>query len=1004
MGILDKIASDKIDVFPSGFRAQKFVKSKLTTEENLTQLALLSSNKLNNNQIFENPYDNNKLIIYIKGYYFNIDKNAFPDAGELSNAYAFIRVAEKDDNSNIGPVLINAFTDGDEKLVLDRNAGDSKYEFLGLGFCTGRPEECVELAGLGTFESIQLCDRNGNLIIQNLKLDSIEIRANEKDDATKSIDEVFGTEKLRTKRITVRGNRSAGDILKIDNTFTVVDSNKEETEHTVDIDASLNVGSDQANGTVNLTSAGKGATTIIGPDGGQIKLPPNTASNNMIFIQNAGVPGWHEFSETNKANTIVRRDGNDIKTGTLNDIKFIRTQSSPIYKAEAVWGSVPLPDGSTVEMYLPTGNPVVYTPTYIKLASGSSAATILGKVDIEIDTQLDAPVKVKLSDQTGISVQYPGTTGASFTVKPGIININAQASDGKATGIGVNRAFINVGEECDLDFQVPLTVSKYEDTAGSNPATYGKISIGAGGSLGSIYVQAGKNVSLPADTQDDNQVFVQSKGVSGWRTYCAYGSSPSSLADTFMYRDAQGKSSVVGFTVSELAATNTSKYDNADGKNRTVLVDNTGKLLQKDLSVSNPTTPASSVDAPFDRTAATKVSFIHEITQNIDGQIVPTRRCIPYSSAEVAGIIRVKKVNNTSNFSDKLSATDIANRYYPLQITSDGFGMINVPWTDTTYKAGTCLAISTKAETATNGKLFTISHLNTTQKDNAESQTLNYGSTFKVYQGNYTPQGHFEGNTVTTLTLPQNLNSAHSHVAINGNPVVITDNSKANGTEGTVGYSLAEKHTNGLSNDPTVANTSVNQLNYDGKFSIPMITVNKYGLVESITSVAMQLPSRHTANDLNVAQMDVTTDTAYSNTDFPILCSSLSQSGFAALPSRNRVGDSYVSSKISANPVSGKLTCYSLTQTSDRRLKENIRPFNYNKSILDLEVKKFDFINGSKDQIGCMAQDLMELYPELVVKDSNGYLSIHESKLVYLLLEEVKILRDKLQAIENSLK
>jgi len=88
--------------------------------------------------------------------------------------------------------------------------------------------------------------------------------------------------------------------------------------------------------------------------------------------------------------------------------------------------------------------------------------------------------------------------------------------------------------------------------------------------------------------------------------------------------------------------------------------------------------------------------------------------------------------------------------------------------------------------------------------------------------------------------------------------------------------------------------------------------------------------------------------------------------------------------------------------TSDARLKENIKKFEPSKSILDLPVYKYDFIDGPKNQIGCLAQDLEEICPEIVDKDKDGYLTIQESKLVYLLLEEVKALKAEIKELKNK--
>lgn len=99
--------------------------------------------------------------------------------------------------------------------------------------------------------------------------------------------------------------------------------------------------------------------------------------------------------------------------------------------------------------------------------------------------------------------------------------------------------------------------------------------------------------------------------------------------------------------------------------------------------------------------------------------------------------------------------------------------------------------------------------------------------------------------------------------------------------------------------------------------------------------------------------------------------------------------------------ATGEITANTFNANSDVRLKENFQPLTPEKSILDLPTYKFDFINGLKNQIGCKAQDLQEICPEIVNEGSDGYLSIQESKIVYLLLEEVKKLRQELDELKK---
>lgn len=100
--------------------------------------------------------------------------------------------------------------------------------------------------------------------------------------------------------------------------------------------------------------------------------------------------------------------------------------------------------------------------------------------------------------------------------------------------------------------------------------------------------------------------------------------------------------------------------------------------------------------------------------------------------------------------------------------------------------------------------------------------------------------------------------------------------------------------------------------------------------------------------------------------------------------------------------TTGEITASAFNATSDRRLKENVKEFDSEKSILDLNVYKYDFIDGNKNQIGCIAQELQEICPEIVKENDDGYLTIQENKLVYLLLNEVKKLRKEIDDLKEG--
>ena len=122
--------------------------------------------------------------------------------------------------------------------------------------------------------------------------------------------------------------------------------------------------------------------------------------------------------------------------------------------------------------------------------------------------------------------------------------------------------------------------------------------------------------------------------------------------------------------------------------------------------------------------------------------------------------------------------------------------------------------------------------------------------------------------------------------------------------------------------------------------------------------------------------------------------------------------DLIIDSTLTANGAAtfdSTLTCKnqikgtSFYATSDERLKENIVDYVPENSILDLPIKEFDFKSDGSHHIGCIAQDLQKISPELVQEDKDGYLSIEENKLVYLLLNEVKLLKAEVEELKEKL-
>lgn len=127
-----------------------------------------------------------------------------------------------------------------------------------------------------------------------------------------------------------------------------------------------------------------------------------------------------------------------------------------------------------------------------------------------------------------------------------------------------------------------------------------------------------------------------------------------------------------------------------------------------------------------------------------------------------------------------------------------------------------------------------------------------------------------------------------------------------------------------------------------------------------------------------------------------INCSSITSTGVVTVNNNIKCGD-----KITLNSTTGEITAQSFNAQSDARLKTNIKPLTYHDSILDIPVREYDWKESGKHAIGFIAQELKEVYPELVDENEEGILSIKETKLVYLLMEEVRKLKEEIQELKK---
>lgn len=107
--------------------------------------------------------------------------------------------------------------------------------------------------------------------------------------------------------------------------------------------------------------------------------------------------------------------------------------------------------------------------------------------------------------------------------------------------------------------------------------------------------------------------------------------------------------------------------------------------------------------------------------------------------------------------------------------------------------------------------------------------------------------------------------------------------------------------------------------------------------------------------------------------------------------------------------VNGNIRCFILTETSDARFKTNISTIpNALESTLKLRGVTFDWNREAfaytrlpdGKQIGVIAQEVENVFPELVSKDDKGYRSVAYDRLVPVLIEAIKAQQAEIDALK----
>ena len=133
----------------------------------------------------------------------------------------------------------------------------------------------------------------------------------------------------------------------------------------------------------------------------------------------------------------------------------------------------------------------------------------------------------------------------------------------------------------------------------------------------------------------------------------------------------------------------------------------------------------------------------------------------------------------------------------------------------------------------------------------------------------------------------------------------------------------------------------------------------------------------------------------------------------AGVANFNRAGTdgtllAFFKSGVGVGSISVTTTATAFNTSSDKRLKTNIRDLVDTGALIDsLRPRLFDWKTGEKDSIGFVAQELDAVFPHAVKKGDTGrkvseQWGVDFSKLVPVLVAEVKALRSRLSALEAA--
>ncbi len=934
------IDSSKILMYPSAFRAVN-PESYLNTEFNLTNTKRLSSYKELNSYIINR--DDYYVNFCINGYFFKI-KYLDLMSLNLKPLYAYI-ILRNEDSQDV------RVTDRYNNLRLTVvNPGENTESIFGV------LDIYNELRGLAEFRGLAFTDSIQTIV-------DLEVEAESKNEF-----EIHHLQLLDSEGEVV-GNKFKLSSLEIRNSFDI-DKSIYEYFNTGNLGVREKLTAKDAEITNNLTVNNETSLNILSVSGNatlEKDLTLKGALNGAKISGDAQVTFEQEFKGLNStidsssiSNATINVDGSGITLANYTSSKSLNLPFNP-----SGTGSKVLVNTAGSSSWITLSNTAAESSVVYRDANGDTAVRNLDTAEINAK-------KIYLKD-----ISFPNNKGeVTYALSLAYDSSNKKnyiklSNLQKSFSAGVTTNEISDATPTPNNFISSVSVA--ED--GSMKFSSTGLTVASSTALGAVkigYTESGQN--YPVELNDSNQMYVNVP----WENYyhtpkyssglnIADGTGRDALYVPKATADSVGLVKPAAVRASTTIAPATG--NTTDGRYYGVEMDRNGKLfVNVPWSYSDTTYGAGaglSLDTNTDmynvNTNFTSVPAARLYKTLVDADSDSLYTAIPVATDVGYGVVKV-------GFGDQN-----ASRFYGVKLTDDNQMYVNVPWADNhvTSAAGhynpSADSSSTISRTASGGSSLTRGSSNV-----VTGVTISRDS-----------KGHITDVSLTSGKLPSSDNTQ-------ANIYATTSSGTSNVAENTVNpyISLIEGNTcrNRIQIQGDATTTTGSGLRVYANNGIIYIKG------PALTAGTTQGQFSYAGSTVSLSGLQTTSIPTFNG---------MSLNGALNVKSSIYIKDSSNTTKVTISN-GGTVTATSFTSGSDIRIKENIEEFKYTKSILDLPIKKFDYIDGPKNQIGCIAQDLQKLYPELVKEDDEGYLSINESKLVYLLIEEVKQLKKELKQVKND--